>query len=208
MDVKLALPRRHSEFSRQQCGRRDDACWWCHLRQGDLCRQQAQGNKASSTNTTSFRNLSEACCVGTRTKEKPSKTSWRRRRGRSKEPGERDRQPELAVAGTREQGERVKERWDFRGICEGLKQWKQLRNKKQNRESLQSAWYNVCRCGAPWRWKSLMINMLPHGLAHTCRAIEEEQDNDREERILAILGIVGTILNLLVVIFVYIYTTI
>lgn len=53
-----------------------------------------------------------------------------------------------------------------------------------------------------------MINMLPHGLAHACQAIEEEQDNDREERILAILGIVGTILNLLVVIFVYIYTTI
>ncbi|GAA6088216.1 uncharacterized protein LOC122457291 isoform X1 [Tachysurus ichikawai] len=63
-------------------------------------------------------------------------------------------------------------------------------------------------CGAPWRWKLLMINMLPHGLAHACRAIDEEQDNDREERILAILGIVGTILNLLVVIFVYIYTTI
>lgn len=62
------------------------------------------------------------------------------------------------------------------------------------------------RCGA--LWKPLMLNMLPHGLAHACRAIEEEQDNDREERILAILGIVGTILNLLVVIFVYIYTTI
>ncbi|KAI5098425.1 hypothetical protein C0J45_12152, partial [Silurus meridionalis] len=57
-------------------------------------------------------------------------------------------------------------------------------------------------------WKSLIINMLPHGLSQACRAIEEEQDNDREERILAILGIVGTILNLLVVIFVYIYTTI
>lgn len=68
--------------------------------------------------------------------------------------------------------------------------------------------FPVCcsRCGA--LWKSLMLNMLPHGLAHACQAIEEEQDNDREERILAILGIVGTILNLLVVIFVYIYTTI
>ncbi|KAF4091742.1 hypothetical protein AMELA_G00040770 [Ameiurus melas] len=94
------------------------------------------------------------------------------------------------------------------GFCESLKEWKQLQNKKQNRESLQSPWYNACRCGAPWRWISLMINMLPHGLAHACQAIEEEQDNDREERILAILGIVGTILNLLVVIFVYIYTTI
>lgn len=62
---------------------------------------------------------------------------------RNKEQGERNGQPELAVAGTRELGERVKERWDFRGFREGLKVWKQLRNKKQNRESLQSAWYNV-----------------------------------------------------------------
>ncbi|KAG7333013.1 hypothetical protein KOW79_003148 [Hemibagrus wyckioides] len=130
------------------------------------------------------------------------------KRKRGREPGERNRQPELALEGTRKQGKRVTERWDFWSFCEGLKEWKQLQNKKQNRESLQSAWYNVCRCGAPWRWKSLTINMLPHGLAHSCRAIDEEQDNDREERILAILGIVGTILNLLVVIFVYIYTTI
>ncbi|XP_065138689.1 protein TUNAR-like [Paramisgurnus dabryanus] len=49
--------------------------------------------------------------------------------------------------------------------------------------------------------------MLPHGHPHRCRAIVEESENDREERILAILGIIGTVLNLLVVIFVYIYTT-
>lgn len=67
----------------------------------------------------------------------------KRRRRRIKEPGERDRQPELAVAGTREQGERVKKRWDFMGFCESLKEWKQLQNKKQNRESLQSLWYNA-----------------------------------------------------------------
>ncbi|KAJ7303854.1 hypothetical protein JRQ81_011362, partial [Phrynocephalus forsythii] len=36
----------------------------------------------------------------------------------------------------------------------------------------------------------------------------KETKEDREERILAMLGIVGTILNLLVIIFVYIYTTI
>lgn len=35
-----------------------------------------------------------------------------------------------------------------------------------------------------------------------------ESKEDHEERILAMLGIIGTILNLLVVIFVYIYTTI
>ncbi|KAL7878378.1 hypothetical protein AOLI_G00093520 [Acnodon oligacanthus] len=84
----------------------------------------------------------------------------------------------------------------------------QHRNKKQNRESLQSPWYNVCRRGAPWRWGSVMLNMLPHGHHHTCQAITEEPENDREERILAVLGIIGTVLNLLVVIFVYIYTTI
>ncbi|TRY83110.1 hypothetical protein DNTS_003577 [Danionella cerebrum] len=47
-----------------------------------------------------------------------------------------------------------------------------------------------------------MLNMLPHGQhQHRCRAIAEEPENDREERILAILGIIGTVLNLLVVIF-------
>lgn len=35
-----------------------------------------------------------------------------------------------------------------------------------------------------------------------------ECKEDREERVLAMLGIVGTILNLLVIIFVYVYTTI
>ncbi|KAM6427590.1 uncharacterized protein PHA67_002730 isoform 1-T1 [Liasis olivaceus] len=35
-----------------------------------------------------------------------------------------------------------------------------------------------------------------------------ESKEDQEERVLAMLGIVGTILNLLVIIFVYIYTTI
>ncbi|XP_072352839.1 protein TUNAR isoform X1 [Scyliorhinus torazame] len=33
------------------------------------------------------------------------------------------------------------------------------------------------------------------------------EKEDREESVLALLGIVGTILNLLVIIFVYIYTT-
>lgn len=99
--------------------------------------------------TPSFRNLSKTCCVGKpfhcelRTKEKTSETLWRRKRKRGREPGERNRQLELALEGTRKQGERVKERWDFRSFCEGLKEWKQLQNKKQNRESLQSAWYNV-----------------------------------------------------------------
>lgn len=40
------------------------------------------------------------------------------------------------------------------------------------------------------------------------RQYEDEDSDDQEERILAMLGIIGTVLNLLVVIFVYIYTTI
>lgn len=52
-----------------------------------------------------------------------------------------------------------------------------------------------------------MVNMVPHG-RHVCHTHAEDPGDDREERILAVLGIIGTVLNLLVVIFVYIYTTI
>lgn len=54
-----------------------------------------------------------------------------------------------------------------------------------------------------------MVTMVPGG-RYVCSAHAREDDsgNDREERILAVLGIIGTILNLLVVIFVYIYTSV
>lgn len=54
-----------------------------------------------------------------------------------------------------------------------------------------------------------MVTMVP-GSRYVCSAHAREDDstNDREERILAVLGIIGTILNLLVVIFVYIYTSV
>ncbi|KAG5269618.1 hypothetical protein AALO_G00204070 [Alosa alosa] len=61
-----------------------------------------------------------------------------------------------------------------------------------------------------WAWGTVILKMVPHG-AHTCSAYSTptvDPADDREERILAILGIIGTVLNLLVVIFVYIYTTI
>ncbi|KAK1899927.1 GRAM domain containing protein 2A [Dissostichus eleginoides] len=69
-------------------------------------------------------------------------------------------------------------------------------------------WCNVWR-HALWGWGSLMVTMVP-GSRYVCstHAREEDPQNDREERILAMLGIIGTILNLLVVIFVYIYTTV
>ncbi|CAL8337282.1 unnamed protein product [Boreogadus saida] len=60
-----------------------------------------------------------------------------------------------------------------------------------------------------WGWGAVMVTMVTDG-RYVCsaHAREEEPTNDREERILAVLGIIGTILNLLVVIFVYIYTTV
>ncbi|KAF1393959.1 hypothetical protein PFLUV_G00021530 [Perca fluviatilis] len=65
------------------------------------------------------------------------------------------------------------------------------------------------RRGALWGWGSVMVTMVP-GSRYVCSAHAREEDttNDREERILAVLGIIGTILNLLVVIFVYIYTSV
>lgn len=62
---------------------------------------------------------------------------------------------------------------------------------------------------ALWGWGSVMVTMVP-GSRYVCSAHAREEDstNDREERILAVLGIIGTILNLLVVIFVYIYTSV
>jgi len=55
----------------------------------------------------------------------------------------------------------------------------------------------------------MMVTMVPGG-QYLCSAHAREggATNDREERFLAVLGIVGTVLNLLVVIFVYIYTTV
>lgn len=54
-----------------------------------------------------------------------------------------------------------------------------------------------------------MVTMVP-GSRYVCstHATEDDSTNDREERILAVLGIIGTVLNLLVVIFVYIYTSV
>ncbi|KAL7401092.1 hypothetical protein ABVT39_022812 [Epinephelus coioides] len=68
---------------------------------------------------------------------------------------------------------------------------------------------SISRRRALWGWGSVMVTMVP-GSRYVCSAHAREEDatNDREERILAVLGIIGTILNLLVVIFVYIYTSV
>lgn len=67
----------------------------------------------------------------------------------------------------------------------------------------------ISRRHALWGWGSVMVTMVP-GSRYVCSAHAREEDptNDREERILAVLGIIGTILNLLVVIVVYIYTSV
>lgn len=68
---------------------------------------------------------------------------------------------------------------------------------------------SALRRRALWGWGSVMVTMVPGG-RYVCSAHAREDDstNDREERILAVLGIIGTVLNLLVVIFVYIYTSV
>lgn len=65
------------------------------------------------------------------------------------------------------------------------------------------------RRGALLGWGSVMVTMVPAS-RYVCSAHtrEDDRENDREERILAVLGIIGTVLNLLVVIFVYIYTSV
>lgn len=67
----------------------------------------------------------------------------------------------------------------------------------------------ISRRRALWGWGSVMVTMVPGG-RYVCstHAREDDSTNDREERILAVLGIIGTVLNLLVVIFVYIYTSV
>ncbi|KAI4815039.1 hypothetical protein KUCAC02_005205 [Chaenocephalus aceratus] len=87
------------------------------------------------------------------------------------------------------------------------------RNEAEGRSSVIWIWlqhhHSVHQRHALWGWGSLMVTMVP-GSRYVCstHAREEDPQNDREERILAMLGIIGTILNLLVVIFVYIYTTV
>ncbi|KAK1154521.1 hypothetical protein AOXY_G28457 [Acipenser oxyrinchus oxyrinchus] len=59
------------------------------------------------------------------------------------------------------------------------------------------------------RFQNVNLKMVPFRRNEgRCAINGEESSEDREERILAMLGIIGTVLNLLVVIFVYIYTTI
>lgn len=67
----------------------------------------------------------------------------------------------------------------------------------------------MTRRHALWGWGSVMVTMIPGG-RYVCSThpTDDDSTNDREERILAVLGIIGTVLNLLVVIFVYIYTSV
>ncbi|XP_077395612.1 protein TUNAR-like isoform X2 [Festucalex cinctus] len=54
------------------------------------------------------------------------------------------------------------------------------------------------------------LQMLPGKMVNSVYSDEERGSQDKEskeETILAMLGIIGTVLNLLVIIFVYIYTT-
>ncbi|KAK6295724.1 hypothetical protein J4Q44_G00334370 [Coregonus suidteri] len=115
--------------------------------------------------------------------------------------GERARdldQEESSVPGEREGVEKE--------LCKKVETWRGYWNSKKEGAYWLPPWCNVWH-STLWGWGSLMVNMVPHG-RHVCHAHAEDPVDDREERILAVLGIIGTVLNLLVVIFVYIYTTI
>ncbi|XP_077477683.1 protein TUNAR [Stigmatopora argus] len=63
----------------------------------------------------------------------------------------------------------------------------------------------LCKTGVKFK-----LQMLPGKMVNAVYSDEERGSQDKEskeETILAMLGIIGTVLNLLVIIFVYIYTT-
>ncbi|CAM5172532.1 unnamed protein product [Eretmochelys imbricata] len=58
------------------------------------------------------------------------------------------------------------------------------------------------------RVEKLDVKMVPGGAGSEGLGPGQEAKEDHEERVLAMLGIAGTVLNLLVIIFVYVYTTV
>ncbi|KAF3844996.1 hypothetical protein F7725_008159 [Dissostichus mawsoni] len=79
---------------------------------------------------------------------------------------------------------------------------------KASPSSMSNAMLFLMLCKVDWSKKKLLT--FPGKMVNTLRRDEEKgiQDKEsKEESILAMLGIIGTILNLVVIIFVYIYTT-
>ncbi|KAM9708920.1 protein TUNAR [Menidia menidia] len=82
-----------------------------------------------------------------------------------------------------------------------------VRSGKASPSSMSNAMLLLMLCKIGLRRKLLTF---PRKMVNTVHSDEEKgiQDKEsKEESILAMLGIIGTILNLVVIIFVYIYTT-
>ncbi|XP_059375561.1 protein TUNAR-like [Carassius carassius] len=63
----------------------------------------------------------------------------------------------------------------------------------------------LCKIGVRGKLQTSLRKMLNTALSDEEKGIQDKES--KEESILAMLGIIGTILNLVVIIFVYIYTT-
>ncbi|XP_067311016.1 protein TUNAR-like [Pseudorasbora parva] len=63
----------------------------------------------------------------------------------------------------------------------------------------------LCKIGARGKLQTSPRKMVNTALSDEEKGIQDKES--KEESILAMLGIIGTILNLVVIIFVYIYTT-
>ncbi|XP_056333568.1 protein TUNAR-like [Danio aesculapii] len=63
----------------------------------------------------------------------------------------------------------------------------------------------LCKIGVRGKLQTSPRKMVNTALSDEEKGIQDKES--KEESILAMLGIIGTILNLLVIIFVYIYTT-
>lgn len=108
---------------------------------------------------------------------------------------------------------RRKQKWNaftFRSNCLKHKQAKQIPGKKKRKASKLTVPLSpalICWLQIGLRRK---VQTFPGKMVNTLHSDEEKGTQDKEskeESILAMLGIIGTILNLLVIIFVYIYTT-
>lgn len=107
---------------------------------------------------------------------------------------------------------RHKQKWNpftFCSNCLKHKQAKQIPGKKRKASKLTVLLSPALIC---WLQIGLRrkVQTFPGKMVNTLHSDEEKGTQDKEskeESILAMLGIIGTILNLLVIIFVYIYTT-
>ncbi|KAG7466204.1 hypothetical protein MATL_G00162270 [Megalops atlanticus] len=82
-----------------------------------------------------------------------------------------------------------------------------VRHRKAISFSMSNAMFllMLCKVGLRRKLQTFSTKMVNTSISDEERGIQDKES--KEESILAMLGIIGTILNLMVIIFVYIYTT-